>query len=671
MQAGRPRPLAGGRTYRYRGLWSYLMADINSSTDAPDRGRPAAGHPLDPLSAAELRAIVTAVRQSGELGGRALFVSVQLDEPDKQCVLDWREGDRLERRARVAVWDERERALSEGVVSAAGQVVSWTEGPDAQAPALASQMTRAIEATKADVRVREALRNRGVTDVESVHIETWPFGGLIPDHLDAGRRWMWTPMWERRTPEDNQYAHPIHGLYAVIDLDTGEIVEVEEHGALPIPQEPGNYRQSQVSGWREVRELQIIQPDGPGFSVEGSLVRWQEWSFRVGFCAREGLVIQDLSYRDHGEIRRVAHRMSIAELVIPYGDPSPGSFRKNAFDTGEVFIGHCTNSLELGCDCLGEIRYLDVAVVEDDGTVREIRNGICLHEEDQGILWKHTDTDGHVEVRRSRRLVVSSIVTIDNYEYGYYWYFMQDGSIEFEAKLTGIVLTRAGEPGAPERYATELAPGLLAPNHQHLFCARLDLDIDGEGNTVVEVDAVSPPVGPENPYGGAFIAQETPLTSELAARRSVDPFHSRYWKIVNPHKLNRAGRPVGYKLVPSQSMYPAPHPDSSIGKRAAFMYHHLWVTPFSRLERYPAGDYPFQHPGGAGLPEWTSSDRDVEDTDVVVWHTFGNTHIPRLEDWPVMPVERVGFQLKPVGFFDQNPSVDVPPAQHTPRHGCG
>ena len=259
---------------------------------------------------------------------------------------------------------------------------------------------------------------------------------------------VWTPIWERKAPDDNAYAHPVAGLHAVVDLDTGEVIEVEDHGVAPgaagagaLPRSRSSVRRGPCASWRSRR------PDGPGFTVDGWQVRWQKWSLRVGFCPREGLVIHDVRYDDDGSERRIAHRMSIAELVIPYGDPSPGSYRKNAFDTGEVGMGYFTNSLELGCDCLGEIRYLDVSVADADGTVRTIPNGICLHEEDDGMLWKHTDPDGHVEVRRSRRFVVSSFVTVDNYEYGYFWYFGQDGAIEFEAKLTGIVLTLAGDAG--------------------------------------------------------------------------------------------------------------------------------------------------------------------------------------------------------------------------------
>jgi primary-amine oxidase len=181
----------------------------------------------------------------------------------------------------------------------------------------------------------------------------------------------------------------------------------------------------------------------------------------------------------------------------------------------------------------------------------------------------------------------------------------------------------------------------------------------------VEVDAR---LGPENPFGGAYVVTETPLSTESEAQRTVDPFRSRYWKVINEKRLNRMGKPVGCNLVPGHTTYPLALPESSMGKRATFMYRHLWVTPFAPAERYPAGDFPFQHPGGAGLPAWTSGNRATRDADVVVWHVFGTNHVPRLEDWPVMPVEKTGFHLKPVGFFDRNPAHEVPPSRRRHCH---
>lgn len=622
-------------------------------------------HPLDPLSADEQRAVVAAARAAWSLDHRHLVAMLQLQEPGKAELAAWRPGDPIERSARVTVWDRSTATVSEGIITVSGEVRAWRTVPGARSPVLGTEAAEALDAVRADPRVRAALARRGI-DVADVHLETWPFGAHIPDAIDDGRRLVWTPMWHRPAEGANVYAHPIGGLRAVVALDTGEVVAVEDDGEVPVPREPGLYRESQTGADVHLRPLMIHQDEGPSFEVEGWQVRWERWSLRVGIDQREGLVLHEVTFRDGDEERRVARRLSIAELVIPYGDPTEGVYRKNAFDTGEFGLANYTNSLTLGCDCLGEIRYLDAAVTDADGTVREIPNAICMHEEDFGILWKHTDETGHVEVRRSRRFVVSSIVTVNNYEYGYFWYLYQDGTIEFEAKLTGILLTMAKDPARSYPSSTEIEPGLLAPYHQHVFCARLDLDVDGPANTVVEVESRPIPLGPDNPHGAAYVTTETVIERESMARRTVDPLANRYWKVVNPGRTNHVGRPVAWKLLATHPTAPMAHPESVIGRRAEFMYHQVWVTAHADDERYPAGDYPFQHPGGAGLPEFVAADRPLVDTDVVLWHVFGVNHVPRVEDWPVMPVERMGFHLKPVGFFRRSPGIDVAPP--TPVH---
>jgi primary-amine oxidase len=240
--------------------------------------------------------------------------------------------------------------------------------------------------------------------------------------------------------------------------------------------------------------------------------------------------------------------------------------------------------------------------------------------------------------------------------------------MQLEAKLTGVMSTMAVDGDDGLGNAAMVAPQLAAPYHQHLFNVRLDFDVDGTANTVYEVDAVAAPEGPDNPLANAFTAEATPLETEQQAQRLVDPSRSRVWKIVNPDVRNRLGEPVAYKLVPASTPTLLARPESSVGRRAAFATRNLWVTPFRADERRAAGDYPNQHGGGDGLPRWTADNRPVADTDVVVWHTFGVTHIPRPEDWPVMPVESTGFLLAPVGFFDRNPALDVPPS---PGHSDG
>jgi primary-amine oxidase len=369
-------------------------------------------------------------------------------------------------------------------------------------------------------------------------------------------------------------------------------------------------------------------------------------------------------------VRPILYRGSLTEMVVPYGDPRPTQARKNAFDVGEYGMGMCANSLRLGCDCLGYITYLDAHLCDSRGNPLAIQNAICIHEEDYGILWKHTDRrlPDSPEVRRSRRLVVSSISTVENYEYGFFWYFYQDGNIEFQIKLTGILSLGVARPDETLPYGTMIAPLLYAPNHQHFFNVRLDFNLDGPRNTVQQIDVVADSDGPDNPYHNAFRVRVTDLISEQQAKANLNLETMRTWKVVNPSVKNAMGQPVGYKFFPGDNAMPLASKDAWWRKRAGFVNHHVWVTPFSERERYAAGDYPNQSAGGDGLVRWTEQNRNVANEDIVLWYTFGHTHIPRPEDYPVMPAAYTGFLLKPNGFFDENPANDLPPSPAGGKH---
>jgi primary-amine oxidase len=631
-----------------------------SSGRAP---RVTAGHPLDPLSAYEIRQAVMIFRADARATSAMRFVSVSLHEPPKREIASIRPGRAFRREAFVVALEPREHQTYEAVVSITdGSVLAWRDVPGARAPVTLGEYTECERLVQADQRFREGLRRRGIHNPSHVLVEAWGIGTFAREQ-DAGKRLVWTLCFYRASPGDNPYAKPIHGLHAVVDLDDMAVVRVEDLGIVPLPPGTGNYTAASIAPRADLKPIEIRQPAGVSFQVDRWQVHWQNWRFRLGFNAREGLVLHTIGYQDGGRVRPVIHRASVAELVIPYGDPRPFQGWRNAFDIGEYGIGILANSLELGCDCLGETRYFDAELADDRGHPYTIKNAICLHEEDDGLLWKHVDAGlGHTEVRRSRRLVVSFIITAGNYEYAFYWYFYQDGAIELQVKLTGIVLTSALAPGETSDYGTIVAPGTLAAHHQHFFSIRLDMAVDGDLNSVYEVETEAVPPGPENPYGNAFRSRRTLLRTESQAQRLIDPLAARHWLVVNPDATNALGQPVGYKLIPGGNVVPFAHEDASVIRRATFATRHLWVTPFAPDERFPAGEYPNQHPGGAGLPEWTKADRAIENTDIVLWYTLGSHHIPRPEDWPVMPAERAGFALKPFGFFDANPALDVPPS---------
>ena len=624
---------------------------------------PTTAHPLDALAADEIRGAVSVVRESGRVDDGVLFAMVTLDEPGRALVTAHKPGDPVDRRVRLIVLPGPDAAVVEVVVSlASGQIVEWTPRDGVRPALLFDDSYRAILALRESPEWQEAMRRRGITDFEKVQIDPWPAGNY-GNPMEDGRRIARCLSYYREEPTDNGYARPVEGVLATVDAARGVVLEVNDFGVVPLPPERGSYLPEDHEPLRTgLLPLEIVQPDGPSFTLDGNLLTWQHWTLRVSMEPLEGLVLRNIGY-DDGGLRTILHRACISEMVVPYGDPGPMHGWKNAFDVGEWGLGRMANSLALGCDCLGEIAYLDAVFSSEHGTPYVIENAVCIHEEDYGILWKHQDMNvGRTEVRRSRRLVVSSIATVGNYEYGFYWYFYLDGTIQHEVKLTGIMSTMALGPDELPDYGSVVAPGLAAPLHQHLFCARLDLAVDGPVNEAYEVSFETVPTGDDNPLGNAFRQRAVRLESERQAQRDVDPVSGRHWRFVNPAVTNGLGRPVAYKLLPGAAPTLLAQPESSIGRRATFARHNLWVTPYAPDERRAAGDYPNQHAGGDGLPRWTAADRSLVDTELVAWHTFGVTHSPRPEDWPVMPVEYCGFHLIPVGFFDRNPALDVPPS---------
>ena len=626
------------------------------------------------MTADEITAAVAVLRDAGRTGPGWRIGSVALVEPAKDVVRAFVPGAPIARAALVVCWDRASGLLHKGVVDLdARAVTSWVEVPGKQAPATVDEFHDAEAPVLADPRVIAALTARGVTDFSLVLVDTWTFGHDVIPAAYVDRRVGWCDLWVRETHDGNPYAHLLSGLKPILDLNSLEVLEVEDvAGAAPAPV-MGEYVPSLVPDLvvrDDLRPVEITQPQGVSFELVGWGLRWQNWSLRIGFDPREGLVLHTVSFDDAttGRTRPVAYRLSLAEMVVPYRDPSVDHARRTAFDIGEWGLGFMTTSLELGCDCLGEIRYLDATLHDTAGEPYTIRNAICLHEEDDGVLWKHVDSRAGAEVRRRRRMVISSHMTVANYEYLLYWRLYQDGTIECEIRATGIMVTTPFGDDGPPPYGTVVDTNTYAPIHQHFVVARLDLEVDGPSNTVVASHTEALPLSAANPHGLGLRQVSTPLRTEQEAIQDLDWASQKSWKVTNPGSPNRHGDPVAYKLVPSASIPPLIDPSSPVFRRAQAIGHQLWVTPFAAEERWPCGEFVNQSSDDEGLPVWTAADRSVEDTDVVLWHMLGIHHVPRPEDWPVMPVDVVAFRLVPFGFFDRNPTLDAAPSMGSHCH---
>ncbi|KAI1614032.1 copper amine oxidase 1 [Exophiala viscosa] len=537
-----------------------------------------------------------------------------------------------------------------------------------------------VEVCKSSKMFKDVCAEFTLPDGFEIIVEPWPYGGMSAD--EENRRYFQGLCFARDTrsgnPDSNFYAYPLPFI-PVLDFHKREIVRIDrlatggKGDALDAKTHAKNIIDHCVSseyvpellenGTRKnLKPLNVLQPEGPSFTVDGQLVEWQNWRFRVGFNPREGATIHDVHFAG----RSVMYRLSMSEMTVPYADPRGPFPRKQAFDFGDGSVGNAANNLSLGCDCLGVIKYFDGVNTGPDGSAKVAPNVICLHEQDNGIGWKHTNwRTGRAVVTRSRELVVQFIITLANYEYVFAYKFDQAGGITVETRATGIVSVVNIDPGKTSAYGNVVSPGALAQNHQHIFCVRIDPAIDGYKNTVLAEESHRAPMNKEtNPRGNFYEVRQKVL--DQSQHLDAAPMHNRVVKIINKSKTNPiSGKPVGYKFTPAATQLLLADPDSVQSKRALFAHHHVWVTKHQDGELFAAGRYTLQSQNEiGGVADAVKRNDHIEDEDVVVWNVFGLTHNPRVEDWPVMPVEIHQLHIKPADFFTENPAIDVPSSKN-------
>ena len=588
-------------------------------TDHAPRVGPAVAHPLEALTADEIRAAVSAVRSDGRLDEHARFAAVTLEPPSKEVVAAHRPGEPVGRRVRLVIVPGRHSAVIEAIVDVgSGEVLSWDERQGVRPallfdePSLHHRPAGRPGVADGDATAgHHRLRHRSRSTRGRPATSGW--------RIEEGRRITRCLAYYRENPDDNGYAHPVEGLIAFVDMARGEVLEVVDHGVVPLPPETGSYCPEDHGPLRaDLRPARDRPARGPELHRRG-----QPASVAEVVAARvdgpdEGLVLHAVGYDDGGRVRPILHRASITEMVVPYGDPGPMHGWKNAFDAGEWGLGRMANSLDLGCDCLGEIHYLDAVFANETrpalrGRERDLhpRGGL------RHPLEAQTCTAGRTEVRRSRRLVISSISTVGNYEYGFYWYFYLDGTIQLEVKLTGILSTMAVAPGrAPARFASMVAPELAAPFHQHLFNARLDLEVDGPRNSVYEVDVESPTRRARTTRGPTPSRPVSPLgpTSRRPSGWSTRPQPDL--EVRQPRGAQRAwASPWPTSSSPGRRRPCWPTRTRASARRAGFATPQPVGDAVRPDERRAAGDHPNQHPGGDGLPALDRGRPPLVDTD--------------------------------------------------------
>ncbi|KAJ6000340.1 hypothetical protein N7481_000749 [Penicillium waksmanii] len=631
-------------------------------------------HPLDQLSIKEIPQVAKLVRDY--CNPRTVkFNCITLREPRKAEYASFKAGKipAPDRRGFAIIIIRETEQVAEVVVNLkTSKVEEYKEIQNAMPTLTLEDLDVMERIARKDARVIRACNDIGITDMSKIFLDAWAIG--IDERWGFDRRLQQGLVYYRNSEFDNQYAHPLD-FSVVADTEKEEVLSVDvrlvngERTAPPLQEH--NFLPDFVGdkyNHDRLKPIDITQPEGVSFKVRGNELSWANFKMHIGFNYREGIVISDVRSHDMYEDRErtLFNRISVVEMVVPYGCPEKPHHKKHAFDVGEYGSGLMTNSLKLGCDCKGAIHYMDGVMSTGNGEAAVIKNAICIHEEDNGLLYKHTDyRDGTVISARDRKLIVSQIITAANYEYGFYHTFTLDGTYKLEMKLTGMLNTYCMHPtetAAP--YGTQVAADITAHNHQHIFSLRVDPEIDATPSPPTTLSAL-----PKTPTATHSSARRPPLRTSLEGAADYCYETQRSWDIINPNRMNEiAKKPIGYKILNNNCPPLLAKPGSTVYNRAAFARKPLWVTPYKDYELFPAGDYVCQstgeenHPHNSSILDWAKRNENIENTDIVCYIQFGLTHFPRTEDFPIMPAEPVSVMLRASNFSVKNPGLWVPPS---------
>jgi len=625
-------------------------------------------HPLEPLSASEIKTAIALVKKEKSLSDRARFPNLSLREPEKQAVLNFKPNSAIAREAFIVVLEPAQNKTYEAIIDLQKKaIVSWQQVTDGQPALLDEDYETLSTLAKADPRWRAAMKKRGITDPESAVVDGWAVGLKSEEEKASGKRLMRGVTYYKDKKRMNYYGSPIENLMVLIDLNEKAVVEVVDRGVVPVSKANFDYDSASLKPLQPApKPLLIRQPQGVTFKLSKNQVTWQNWKFRYLMHPREGLTFYQISYNDKGKDRPILYRAGVSEMIVPYADTSPSWTVRSAFDVGEYRFGWLSTALKMGKDIPENAMLLDALFADDEGKPLVGKDLMAIYERDAGILWRHYDSNTESYVgHRSRELVMTSVAAIGNYDYGINWVFHEDGTLEVQTDLTGIMLVK-GTTDVTAKHGDNqdtighlVAPNILAINHQHFINFRLDFDVDGTENAIAEMDVAALPKSETNPAANAFSMREKHLKRELEAVRDMSMAASRTWMISNPQRKNSLGAEPSYMIMPGGNSVFYPLPESNVYQRGKFATHHLWATRYKRDELYAGGDYPNQGKINQGLPQWIADDESLDGKDLVVWYTMGVTHIPRPEEWPIMTVHRAGFKIMSRDFFTQNPVLNV------------
>lgn len=627
----------------------------------------AAEHPLDTLAAAEYERVVEILREGDRIGPDAIINSIELKRPDKSFLKTWSREEPFPRGAVAIVMIDKQFFRAE-VDLVSGELVSWGYA-SGQGLLTGHDMRTAGRVARAEPRLAEAMTLRGITDLDKLRCTGLASGNFGTREEQAQRNFKVTCGF--RDSDDVPYV-PVAGIVVTVDVLSETVIDFVDTGVVPLPEDPWGHSEVQIARrWGErdnpAEPTVMRQAGGAGFDLSGSLLTWDIWRMRIGTEDRPGVMLNSIEVRDGDSWRSVIHEMYLSEVFVPYSDPDEGWYWRTYMDSGEYGFGDAMTTLTPGVDCPGHATFLSTPSPESDGSVESREATVCIFERTVGDpVWRRR-ADG----RAGTDLVIRYAAAVGNYDYLMDYEFKQDGSIRSKVGAVGIDAVKAvkatdmASPTAEDdtRFGTLIRPNIVAANHTHFFNYRIDFDIDGENNSFMRARLTPTKiVGADVPRTSIWTVQpEYPLREQEAVTR-IHTASPAYLIAYNPNVRNELKQNPGYVLLPGGSVaHSLLDVNDMPVKRNDYVDNQYWVTPYDAGERYAGGEFAVQSDGTDTLGAWVRANRSIENTDIVSWYTVGFHHVPRSEDWPVMPAHWVGFTLAPFNFFDRNPAINVSP----------
>jgi primary-amine oxidase len=540
---------------------------------------------------------------------------------------------------------------------------------------LAAEVGGATELALSSPRMVEGLAKRGIKpeQVFCVPLTAGAFGG--PD--ERGRRLMKVPCFLKPNGS-NYYAKPVEGLLATVDLRARQVIAVLDSGVVPVPRDDWGYTPGELQQRARTTlpgaTTALTRRAAAGYRIRGSQIEWDLWRFHVRAARRPGVVLSQVEVRDGDAFRSVLYQAHLSEVFVPYMDPDRGWSWRTYMDSGEYGFGLFLSPLRRDVDCPAYATFLPAMTHTDDGTPLELPDALCVFERETGDpAYRHYEFMAQearavpAEGRPATELVVRSASEIGNYDYFIDYVFQQNGALRVMVGATGldavkgVRATSMRSPSAAEdtRHGTLIAPQLVAPNHDHFFNFRLDLDVDGTDNTFMRMALEPARVPKGSPRRSLWETHHSSPRTELEGRYRVNPATPAEYHVSHRVKRGSLGHAPGYMIALHDSA--AYSPLDVVGdppmRRNAYIEYTLWTTPYRPSERYAGGAYALQSDGSDGLAAWVKQNRRIDGGDLVTWLTVGFHHVPHVEDWPIMSTHWKSFTLMPFNFFGLNPAM--------------